>query len=492
MTLTNRLLLFFLATLAVVLVGFSLTLYLLARTYLRRQADERLEAALNTLVAAVEVTAEGVEWEPGERVLRVGQGPLGAQAEWLVSDEQGRVVDRSAGAAAGGLLAEAAEALSEQGRPARRFTWEGQRWQVSQMWLRSPTPLAGRMSPPRGLAPGPKHEGESGKKYPALAVTVGIPFGPVRATLRVLAGALAGLSLAVWASALLAGRWVCRRALAPVGRMASAARSMSAADLAARLPLSGSRDELDDLGRAFNELLDRLGESFERQRRFTGDASHQLRTPLTAILGQVEVALRRPRPPEEYERVLAAVQRQALGLRQIVESLLFLARADAEARLPELERLDLAEWLPRHLASWSAHPRAGDVTWGAEGEGPWRVAAQPALLAELVNNLLENAGKYSALGSPITLRLGRGASAGVILAVEDRGCGVAEEELPRVFEPFFRSAEARRRGTAGVGLGLAVAARLAKAFGGRIEARSRPGHGSAFTVHFPADGQEPH
>src|SRR5262249_1344770 len=151
LTLTNRLLLFFLATLAVVLVGFSLTLYLLARTYLRRQADERLEAALNTLVAAVEVTTEGVESQPAPRVRRVGQGPLGAQAEWLVSGEQGRVVDRSAGAAPGGLLAEAAEALSGQGQTARRFTWERQRWQVSQMWLRSPTPLAGRMNPPRGL-----------------------------------------------------------------------------------------------------------------------------------------------------------------------------------------------------------------------------------------------------------------------------------------------------------------------------------------------------
>src|SRR5262249_51255839 len=144
-----------------------------------------------------------------------------------------------------------------------------------------------------------------------------------------------GLSLTVWLVALFVGRALCRRALVPVRRMAASAADMDAADLGRRLPAAGTRDELDELSKAFNNLLDRLQESVERQQRFTGDASHQLRTPLTAILGQLEVALRRQRPVEEYEQVLTTVRQKAEHLRRIVESLLFLARADAEARLPD-------------------------------------------------------------------------------------------------------------------------------------------------------------
>src|SRR5437763_732045 len=143
-------------------------------------------------------------------------------------------------------------------------------------------------------------------------------------------------------AAALAGRRLCRRALRPLTGMAAAARAISADDLGRRLPPAGTGDEVDDLGRAFNELLARLQESFERQRRFTGDASHQLRTPLAAMLGQVEVALRRERPPEEYQRVLTLVHKQSAKLREIVEMLLFLSRADAEAKRPQLEALDLA------------------------------------------------------------------------------------------------------------------------------------------------------
>src|SRR5207248_1878113 len=172
------------------------------------------------------------------------------------------------------------------------------------------------------------------------------------------------------------GRALCRRALAPVTRMAGAARIMSAADLDQRLPAPGSRDELEDLGRAFNGLLGRLQESFERQRRFTGDASHQLRTPLTAILGQIEVVLRRDRPAEDYQRVLTLVQQQAAHLRQMVEMLLFLARADAEARLPHLETLDLARWVPAHLQSWSAHARQADFKTEDVTDGSCWVQAQ--------------------------------------------------------------------------------------------------------------------
>jgi signal transduction histidine kinase len=303
-------------------------------------------------------------------------------------------------------------------------------------------------------------------------------------TLNRLATVLAGLSFAVLMFALVAGRAICRRALGPVARMAAAARSMGAADFGERLPLTPVNDELADLGKSFNGLLDRLHESFERQRRFTGDASHQLRTPLAAILGQADVALRRDRPAEDYRQALAAVRQQASHLTRIVEALLFLARMEAEAGPPAAERLDLAAWAPEHLKSWAGNPRAGDFHIDGPGEGFAWVQVPPALLGELVNNLLDNALKYSERGTPVSVRLRREAGF-VTLEVEDRGCGIDPSDLSGLFRPFFRSADARRRGIPGVGLGLAVTARLAKAFGGDISVTSEPGRGSTFQVRLP-------
>jgi heavy metal sensor kinase len=442
MSLTARLSLFFLAALAAVLGGFSAVLYLLARGHFDYQASERLESALNTLVAVAEVGPDGVEWETAQRHLRPGD------VAWLVTDDRSRVIDQTPGLSADF----AAAATRTLGSSHHRLDWDGGRWLAGLRRLEA--------------APGPPADRPGEVRYPALTIVAAVSLAPADATLRFLAAALAVTSAAVWLAAWAGGRALARRALAPVTRMAADARAMSAADLDRRLPLAGTGDELDDLSRAFNGLLDRVGESFERQRRFTGDASHQLRTPLTAMLGQVEVALRHDRDSAEYRRVLESVRGQAQHLRRIIEALLFLARADAEAKLPDLERIDLAAWAAEHLKTWAGHERAADLRLEVAGQG-FTVAAQPALLAELVNNLLDNACKYGPAGTPIVVRVGR-EGADVTLAVEDAGAGVAAEDRPHLFEPFFRSAAARRRGIGGLGLGLAVAARLARAFGGSL------------------------
>ncbi len=475
MTLTTRLSLFFLGLLALVLAGFSLTLYVLARSYLHGQAEERLQAALDTLVAAAEIGPEGVEWEPAERSLAFRAAAPGEELVWLVRDDRGRVVDRSGPAGSVGFLENAAEQLRQDGRAMRRLDGPGGRWLVGQRWVR---PAAGNGPPPAPTPPG------GDIKYGGLAITAGSALGPVQHTLRLLAAALAVLSLVIWVAAFAAGRAVCRRALWPVRRMAASARDMGAADLGRRLPVAATGDELEDLSRSFNGLLDRLQESFERQRRFTGDASHQLRTPLAAILGQVEVALRRDRGAEDYREVLAGVQDQAGRLRRIVEALLFLARTDGEARFPGLEAVALETWLGEHLRRWSDHPRAGAIRTEVDPAGPFRAEVHPELLGELVGILVDNACKYSPAGSPVTIRLGR-AGERILLSVDDRGFGIAAEDLPHVFEPFFRSADAHRRGLAGSGLGLSIARRLAEALGGTLIASSKVGVGSQFTLSLP-------
>lgn len=477
MTLTTRLSFFFLSMLALVLVGFSTTLYFLARNHMYGQAHERLEGALNTLVAAVEVGPEGLEWEKSQHKLDVGLRRGNGQVVWLVSNGHA-AVDSAGQQDSVSELALATRRLQELGIAHDRVDWQEQTWFV-----------AGRFLDARSLdkpAPEPHAVINPGEKiYQNLAITAAVPLGPVRAELRYLASILGGLSAVVWLGALFVGRRVCRQALRPVQRMAQSARDMETSDLTERLPVTPTGDELEDLSRSFNGLLDRTQESLESQRRFAGDASHQLRTPLTALLGQIEIALRRDRSPLEYQHVLAAAQRQGKHLQQIVDSLLFLARADAEARLPNLERLDLAAWLPDQQSTWSGRLTSKVLRLAFDEPGPCWVEAQPALLEELVNNLLDNAAKYSGPGTLITLKVSRN-DREVILAVEDEGTGVRPEDMPHLFEPFFRSPMARERGVGGVGLGLAIAARIARAFGGGIDAENRSTGGSCFRLHLPA------
>jgi heavy metal sensor kinase len=471
MTLTTRLTVIALAALAVVLAGFSFAVYAVAREHLYRQADDRLAAAVNVLVAAAEVKPDGVEWEPGERRLLVGPGAGGDGVVWLVTGPDGRAVDRAVPADAADFLADAATHLRETQRPAKKLHRQEGRWLVRQERIEAANPAL-----PFAPATGPE------QKFPALMVTAGTSLEPVRATLRQLAAVLIAVSLAVWLVAAVVGRAVCRWALRPVTRMADAARDMTAADLGVRLPAAPAEDELADLGLAFNALLGRVEEAFERQRGFTAEASHQLRTPLTALLGQVEVALRRDRDGDEYRRVLGSVHRQADRLRKVVESLLFLARADADAGLPEREVVDLGAWLPDHVRTgWAEHPRAADIRAEATAA---EADVHPVLFGELVDVLLDNACKYSPPGTPITVRV-EPVEGGIEVSVEDAGMGLSEADAARIFEPFVRSAEARRRGVDGSGLGLSVAKRIASAHGGTLGVTSTAGRGSRFTLRLP-------
>ena len=274
-----------------------------------------------------------------------------------------------------------------------------------------------------------------------------------------------------------------------MSRMAKAAKAMTPADLGQRLPAPGSGDELDDLGGAFNDLLDRLNEAFirlneayERQSRFAGDASHQLRTPIAALLGQVQVALRRDRSTDEYKRFLGRVESEGMRLRQVIESLLFLAQPGGAQLEPAV--INLREWVPDHLRRWAVHGRAADLHAEMVGDDSLFVQVQPALLGQIVDNLLENACKYTQPGTAITVRAWR-ENGTVAVGVEDRGSGLNTAELPRVFEPFFRGDSARRDGQPGVGLGLAVARRIAASSGGTLDVESSIGAGCLFVLRLP-------
>ncbi|WP_165225436.1 sensor histidine kinase [Aquisphaera insulae] len=478
MSLSSRLSLFFLGALAAVLLGFSGTLYVLGRSYLTRQLDEHLEKALDTLEAAVDVETDGLEWEPQDRRLTLGMDPGVEHVRWAVQAGNGDLVDRSpnvrgADFPPGPLTGVFPEVF---GDATARGEVPG--WRLARRHLRLPELQRLGKGHPRDDGP------DDDVEYAELILTVGLSPAPVEAGLQRLALALAGVSTALWLLCAALGRWLCRRALIPVVQMAEAAREMTTADEPGGLPSPGTGDELEDLGRAFNDLLARRHEALERQRRFAGDASHQLRTPLAGLLSLVEVIRRRPRAAEEYERALDQVHGEATRLRQIVDSLLFLARAEAEATPPEGEPIDLTAWTAAQLRRWSGHPRASDLRL-EEPDHPVWLRASPALLAPVLENLLDNALKYSEPGTPVAVACRReeGQSA---LAVEDRGCGLSPEEVPSIFEPFYRAPRSHRLGRAGVGLGLSVVQRIVTASGGTIAVETAPGRGTRFVLRFPA------
>jgi signal transduction histidine kinase len=277
------------------------------------------------------------------------------------------------------------------------------------------------------------------------------------------------------------GRWIVRRGLAPVNRMAAAARAMSAADLNRRLPAPGTRDEVGDLAEAFNGLLARVDDAFARQARFTAEASHQLRTPLTALIGQADVALRKDRTAGEYRDALARALDQGRSLERVIDALLFLARADSDAALPGRVPIDLGRW----AADRYSRP-------GVTVESPAdrvMVSAPPELLAQLVDNLVDNAVKFGDPTQPVAVRV-TARSAETVLEVEDHGPGLSDADRARVFDPFFRSDDARHRGVPGVGLGLAIVKRIADALGAKIDVRSRPGVGTVFTLRMPRSADD--
>jgi heavy metal sensor kinase len=471
MSLAARVCGFFLATLAVVLAGVSVTLYLLSSAHLHRDLDERLGLALDTITTSVDVDPGRVEWNLGARPRVVVVRPDEDPVFWVVTDHVGTTVDRTWDVGSADLAALARLAPSAGHSHETHTDGRGRRWRAVLRRVHAGPVVTGTDGP----------DGSQNEPRSLVLATVA-SLAPLEAGLRNVALVLVTLSVVVWLLAAVVGWRLCKHALLPVTRMAKAAGSMSMADGDQRLPIPGTGDELDLLAGSFNGLLDRLHQEFERQKRFTGDASHQLRTPLAALLGQLEVARRRERSVDEYQRVIDEVHGEALRLRQIVESLLFMARAESEAGMPELEPVELMLWVRERLAGRAGGERGADLKAQLTTTAPALVQVQPQLLRQSLDNLLDNACKYSPAGTPITVEVGR-EDGYVTLAVQDEGQGIDAADVGHIFEPFYRSVKSRCR--PGVGLGLAVVERIATVFGGTIRAESEPGRGSRFVIRLP-------
>lgn len=471
MTLTTRLTFFFVATLAAVLIAFSITLYLLTQSQLYRELDARAETGRGMLTAAVEAEPIGLEWDTRADYMR--QIPS-ETLHWAGIDETGLI--------AGSRLARDLYPLLPElhsDDQSLDVNINHQPWRMVRKVISHPNPQNVVTTNP------------ALKRYKQLTFLIAVPIAPVYETLQALAWRLVAITCITLLVVTLIARWVCQKALLPLSKMAQATRAIRTEDLRDRLPVPAARDELHELGSAFNLLLSRVQEAYERQKHFTSEASHQLRTPLTAMLGQIELSLRRNREVEDYQKTLHLVKDQATRLHEMVEMLLFLARADADARLPRLVLVDLTQWLPQYVNdTWSTHPRFADLKIQIPVKDICQVRVHPELFDQAVGNLIDNAIKYSDPGSPIHLRLTQlGTEA--VLSIEDRGPGIDLKEVPHLFSPFFRSDMARQRGIPGVGLGLAVSARIVHAFGGQIDFKNNVDHGGTFSISLPLEDASP-
>jgi len=286
------------------------------------------------------------------------------------------------------------------------------------------------------------------------------------------------------AVASLGGNFLANRAFRPVNEVIDTARAITSHNLNRRIQIKKVKDEIGRLAETFNEMISRLDQSFRKTRQFSADASHELKTPITVLKGEIEVALRRARTGDEYRTILMSNLEEINNMGKIVDDLLLLSRADSgEVPLTKVI-IDLSEFLTETQvqAQVLATPKSIDVYFHNDNRA--YALADPLRLKSMMLNLIENAIKYSLQEGRIDIRLEQKDDFAVI-TVSDQGIGIPQEALPHIFDRFFRVDKARSRQEGGSGLGLSICKWIAEAHDGSISATSEPGKGSAFIVRIP-------
>ncbi|NNG65894.1 sensor histidine kinase [Caldanaerobacter subterraneus] len=277
------------------------------------------------------------------------------------------------------------------------------------------------------------------------------------------------------------GYFVTKRALRPVDYMIKEVKEIDAKGLNKRLKVYGEEDELTRLAKTFNDMLDRLEESFARQNRFVSDASHELRTPISVIKGYIDMLDRWGKDDREVlEEGIKAIKKETLEMESLVEKLLFLAKGDDRSIKLERESFDLKEIAEEVVREIKLIYEGKNVSLKGENV---RINADKKLIKEVLRILLDNAAKYTSKNGNIEIEIGSGDEA--YIKVKDDGIGIPEEDLPYIFERFYRVDKARSKDTGGTGLGLSIAKWIVEEHGGVIGVKSEVGKGTEFTVMLP-------
>ena len=324
---------------------------------------------------------------------------------------------------------------------------------------------------------------------------VAIPLTDVISTLHRLVFLMLGVGVVVLLAIAAVGLWRVRAGLRPLEKMGETAGAIAAGDLTQRVEPTDERTEVGRLGIALNAMLAQIESAFEerrrsehRLRRFVADASHELRTPLTSIRGYAELFRRGAADrPEDLAKAMGRIEGEASRMGILVEDLLLLARMD-EGRPLEREPVDLAAMLSEAVDD--AHAAAPDREVQITSNEPVVVTGDPVRLRQVVDNLLDNARTHTPPGTHVRASV-TATPDDAVVAVEDDGPGLSEEDAAKVFERFYRADESRSRAKGGSGLGLAIASAIAEGHGGALTVSSSQDGGARFELHLPRQTPEP-
>jgi heavy metal sensor kinase len=440
-SLRARLLLWYTLILAVVIATFAATLGYLFWRSLVDDIDQGLQASSATLVEGLRPT----QWGDFDLVIpleyRLPDGNASPATFYAVWNSDGELIDRSTGEF---------EVLSPAGTGV--VTRDGRRELT--------VTAAG-----------------------GARILVGRDLADTRREVLAFFGMAAAGGIVALVVSLLGGWFLAGRAFAPVARISEAAAAMAGGDLGARIAVERTESELEQLALALNQAFDRLHLAVDNERRFTADASHELRTPLATISAEIEWALTRDRSTDEYRRCLTTAQRAVERMRRVVEHLLMLARADSAHLVLQRAPVSLAHLVNDALGIVRPLAEQKQVTIEARLD-PATVIGDRDRLTDLVTNLCSNAIQYNRSGGQVHVDVWPEGNE-ACLRVRDTGIGINADDLPRVFERFYRADKARTTHSGGAGLGLAIAKWIVEAHDGRITCQSALGEGTEILVRLP-------
>lgn len=310
-------------------------------------------------------------------------------------------------------------------------------------------------------------------------VVVAKSYAETRTVLETLQRSLVGVALVGIIVAGFSTYFAARGALSPITAVRDAAAAIGGRNLNLRVPEQGTRDEVDDLAKTLNAMLERLESSFETQRRFTADASHELRTPVTAIGGHASYLMRRTNPTEAQKESLEAISSLSVRLGRLIGDLLDLARADAGFGIEQVQTnlMTLAEDV--HLEVVAI---AGNCEIELRGDSSLKAVIDPNRVRQVIRNLVQNALKAGS--SEVIVEISK-EEAFAKITVQDNGSGIAAEHLGKLFDRFYRVDTSRDRAAGGSGLGLSIVKWIVEAHGGSIAVSSELGVGTHFEVRLP-------